>query len=93
MRRSNLEYCCVACESAGGQISLRLESRHIFMRPLTYTVQECLEEFCGEVGWKYILHHGRLSMSEREYYPVIVELQEYEDARATIVRYVRGRRI
>ena len=39
------------------EIELRLESHVVGTYPMTYTVQECLEDFCDKVAWKFIVVH------------------------------------
>lgn len=89
MRISSVEFCCIVCHDDDTRLSLRMESWHTKMFPMTYTVQECLEVWCEEVGWRYTRHGGRLSISEREYYMVIVEMPMYECSTDTIINYVR----
>ena len=93
MRIGNLEYACVPCSTKEGLISLRLEAWHIKFFPLTYTVQECLEDWCHIVGWRYVSHRGGMSPSqwEREYYNAVVSLPDWDGMTQTIVRYIRGR--
>ena len=91
MRTVTVEYCCVICPS--GRVSLRLEGWHVEYYPLTFTVQECLEDWCETVGWRYISHRGVMSMNNRarEYYMFTIELSMYESTTSTINNHVRGR--
>lgn len=90
MRTASLEYCCVSCPANIDRVSLRLEAWHIKMFPMTFTVQECLEDWCEEVGWRYISHRGGMSGTVRRmFYIATVELPMYDGITQTITRYVR----
>lgn len=92
MRLAKLEYACVPRRNES-LLSLRLEAWHVKTFPLTYTVQECLEDWCHIVGWRYISHRGRMSKGfrNREYYKATVELPDDHGMTQAIVRYIRGR--
>lgn len=43
------------CETIGDEVRLTIRCYFIGLYPLSYTTQECLEEFCEKVGWHFIM--------------------------------------
>ena len=88
MRTAYVIYSCFPCK--GFHICLRMEAWDVKLFPMTYTVAECLEEWCESVGWRYISHEGKLSVSERVFYRATIEMPVGKDCLITIRNYVRG---
>lgn len=59
MRTATTEYCC-NIRPLEGRLVLGLDYWHMGDFPMTYTVEECLEEFCESIGWRYLSHTGGL---------------------------------
>lgn len=93
MKIINVNYCCIPYPAKSRCLSLRMDAWHVKMFPLTYTVQECLEEWCEEVGWRYISHTGGLSNRQRCFWNVRVEMRMYENEISTILAYVREKEL
>lgn len=98
MRIVNVGYCCISCPENQGRLSLRLGGRHVKLFPMTYTVQDCIEEWCEEVGWKYLFHTGGLSEGGWMFNTLRVEVVNilrvevgmHGIATNTIINYVRA---
>lgn len=41
------------CEIIGGKVYLTISGYRVGRYPLSYTFQECIEEFCDKVGWNF----------------------------------------
>lgn len=54
MKQMNLLYCCRIKES---KINLHIEHWLVGKYPISFTTQECLEEFCEFVGWQFLEHY------------------------------------
>ena len=55
MRDEVIEY---RCEVRDSKMQLALENWWVGTYPLTYTPQECLEDWCELVGWKFVKWRG-----------------------------------
>lgn len=51
MRQRYLQYRCEVKES---NMLLILKGWYVALYPLSFTVEECLEEFCDSVGWEFL---------------------------------------
>ena len=49
------------------EIEVCIEPHNVGVYPMTYTAQECLEDFCDKAGWKF-LSLGKGSGSGRFYF-------------------------
>ena len=51
LRLEVIEY---SCKVEYCKLHLSLEHWHVATYPLTYTQEECLEEFCERAGWEFL---------------------------------------
>ena len=42
------------CETIRDKNNLMISGYHVGRYPLSYTFEECIEEFCDKVGWDFI---------------------------------------
>lgn len=50
MKITKINYCCITCPRFDDRIALRVDAWQMRLFPMTYTVRECLEEFCESVA-------------------------------------------
>lgn len=74
------------CEIIRGKVNLMIGDYHVGRHPLSYTFEECIEEFCEKVGWDFNIATqeqryptnrvtGHISF-QRPHYPSVLETVE-----------------